>query len=133
VALAYFFLAGYLAISMMFLAVGAVSDSMRDAQGYLSPMILALTLPFIAIATTVLQNPDGPIPRILSWIPIYAPFAMMARLGGGVSPFEVAGSAALLALFIALELVLVSRIFRSTLLQAGQSLGFKALRRRAAG
>jgi ABC-2 type transport system permease protein len=133
VALAYFFLAGYLAISMMFLAVGAVSDSMRDAQGYLSPMILALTLPFIAIATTVLQNPDGPIPRILSWIPIYAPFAMMARLGGGVSPFEVAGSAALLALFIALELVLVSRIFRSTLLQAGQSLGFKALWRRAAG
>ena len=31
-ALAYYFLAGYLAISILFLAVGAVSDSMRDAQ-----------------------------------------------------------------------------------------------------
>jgi ABC-2 type transport system permease protein len=131
-ALAYYFLAGYLAISMMFLAVGAVSDSLRDAQGYLTPMILAISIPFIAIATSVLQNPDGPLPRIMSWIPIYAPFAMMARLGSGVPPVEVIGSAALLAAFIVLELILLSRLFRFSLLQSGQSLGLKALRRRAA-
>lgn len=132
VALAYYFLAGYLAVSMMFLAVGAVSDSLRDAQGYLTPMILVLTIPFVAIVSSVLQNPDGPIPRIMSWIPIYAPFAMMARLGSGVAPYEVIGSGLLLAAFIALEFVLLSRIFRSSLLQAGQSIGLKALLRRAA-
>ena len=131
VALAYYFLAGYLAISMLFLAVGAVSDSLRDAQAYLTPMILVLTIPFVAIASSVLQNPDGALPRILSWIPIYAPFAMMARLGSGVSPLEVIGSGAVLAAFIGLELVAVSRIFRSSLLQAGQSVGLKALLRRA--
>jgi ABC-type Na+ efflux pump permease subunit len=130
-ALAYYFLAGYLAISMMFLAVGAVSDSMRDAQAYLTPMILVLTIPFVAIASSVLQDPDGLLPRVLSWIPIYAPFAMMARLGSGVSPIEVVGSGAVLAAFIGLELVAVSRIFRSSLLQAGQSVGLKALLRRA--
>jgi ABC-2 type transport system permease protein len=130
-ALAYYFLAGYLAISMMFLAVGAVSDSLRDAQGYLTPMILAISIPFIAIATSVLQNPDGPLPRVMSWIPIYAPFAMMARLGSGVPPVEVIGSAALLAAFIVLELILLSRLFRFSLLQSGQSLGLKALRRPA--
>jgi ABC-2 type transport system permease protein len=133
VALAYYFLAGYLAISMMFLAVGAVSDSMRDAQAYLMPMILILTIPFVAIASSVLQDPDGLLPRIMSWIPIYAPFAMMARLGSGVSPLEVIGSGSLLAAFIALELFAVSRIFRSTLLQAGQAVGLKALLRRASG
>jgi ABC-2 type transport system permease protein len=131
VALAYYFLAGYLAISMLFLAVGAVSDSMRDAQAYLTPMILVLTIPFVAIATSVLQNPDGPLPRIMSWIPLYAPFAMMARLGSGVAPYEVIGSGVLLAAFIALEFVLLSRIFRYSLLQAGQSLGLKTLMRRA--
>jgi len=132
-ALTYYFLAGYLAISMLFLAVGAVSDSMRDAQGYLTPIILAIALPFAAIASSVLQDPDGPLVRILSWIPIYAPFAMMARLGGGVAPAEVLGSGALLAAFIALEFLLLSRLFRATLLQSGQSLGlFSLLRRREA-
>ncbi|WP_372786873.1 ABC transporter permease [Phenylobacterium sp.] len=132
VALAYYFLAGYLAVSMMFLAVGAVSDSMRDAQGYLTPLIMVLTIPFIAIASAVLQNPDGLLPRVMSWIPIYAPFAMMARLGSGVSPWEVAGSGALLAVFIGVEFVLLGRLFRATLLQSGQSIGLKALRRRPA-
>jgi ABC-2 type transport system permease protein len=131
-AMAYYFLAGYLAISMLFLAVGAVSDSMRDAQGYLTPIIMAIALPFAAIASSILQDPDGPLPRILSWIPLYAPFAMMARLGSGVAPGEVLGSGALLAAFIALEFVLLSRLFRASLLQSGQSLGLMTLLRRRA-
>jgi ABC-2 type transport system permease protein len=128
-ALVFFFLAGYLCISMVFLAVGAMSENMRDAQGHLTPIILALALPFVAVMRSVLQDPDGPLPRILSWIPFYSPFAMMARLGGGVSPWEVLGSALLLAAFVALELWLLSRIFRATLLAAGQPMRFKDLGR----
>jgi ABC-type Na+ efflux pump permease subunit len=129
-ALVYYFLAGYLAISVIFLAVGAVSDSMRDAQAYLSPMIMLIVIPFVLIAQSVLLNPDGALPRIMSWIPIYAPFAMMARLGTGVPTWELIGSGVVLAAFIALELVLVARIFRSSLLQTGQTGGFRALLRR---
>jgi ABC-2 type transport system permease protein len=128
-ALVYYFVAGYLCISMLFLAVGAVSDNMRDAQGYLSPIILGLTLPFVVMISAVLQNPDGPLPRIMSWIPLYSPFAMMARLGSGVSPWEVAGSALLLAAFIGLELVLLGRLFRASILQAGQPMRLGGLRR----
>ncbi len=132
VALVYYFLAGYLAISILFLAVGAVSDSMRDAQAYLTPMILLITIPFVMIAQSILLNPEGPLPRILSWVPIYAPFAMMARLGGGVPTWELAGSGVLLAAFIVLELMLISRLFRSSLLQSGQTGGLKALLSRRA-
>lgn len=133
VALVYYFLAGYLAISVLFLAVGVVSDSMRDAQAYLTPLILGITIPFVLILQSVLLNPDGPLPRILSWVPIYAPFAMMARLGSGLPTWELAGSGALLAAFIAVELVLISRLFRSNLLQSGQAGGLlTALRRRPA-
>ncbi|HEY8573777.1 ABC transporter permease [Phenylobacterium sp.] len=128
-ALVYFFLAGYVAISMVFLAVGVVSNSMRDAQGYLTPIILALTLPFVAVMSAVLQNPDGPLPRILSWIPPYTPFAMMARLGGGVSPLEVLGSAVLLGVFVVVELLVLGKVFRANLLQAGQPMKLKGLGR----
>ena len=128
-ALIYYFVAGYLCISMLFLAVGSISENMRDAQGYLTPMILALTLPFVLMIRAVLQNPDGPLPRIMSWIPIYTPFAMMGRLGGGVSAWEVIGSGLVLAVFVGLELMLLGRLFRASVLQAGQPLRLRDLPR----
>ncbi|HYX45713.1 MAG TPA: ABC transporter permease, partial [Sphingomicrobium sp.] len=40
IALIWFFVFGYIEVAVLFLAIGAVSDSMRDAQGYLMPVIL---------------------------------------------------------------------------------------------
>ncbi len=40
-AMIYFFVVGYVTISVLFLAIGAMSDSMRDAQGYLMPVLHA--------------------------------------------------------------------------------------------
>ncbi|HEX3701497.1 MAG TPA: ABC transporter permease [Phenylobacterium sp.] len=117
--LIYNFVAGYLCIGLLYLAVGSVSDNMRDAQGYLTPMIFAITLPFVLLVNAVLRDPDGPLPRIMSWIPFYSPFAVMARLGGGISAWEIIGAGVVLAAFVALELVLVGRLFRASLLQAG--------------
>lgn len=73
------------------------------------------------ISSTV-SNPDGPLPRILSWIPPYTPFAMLARFGSGVSPVEVVGTGVLTSAFVALEYWLLGRIFQSSLLSSGQSL-----------
>jgi ABC-2 type transport system permease protein len=126
-ALLFYFVAGYLCVSMLFLAVGAVSDNMRDAQGYLTPIILALTLPIALMMSAVLANPDGPLPRIMSWIPIYTPFAMMARLGTGVPTWELLGTGALLTAFVALELMLIGRLFRASILTAGQPMRLKDL------
>lgn len=129
VAMVYYFLAGYLCMAMLYLAVGSVSENMRDAQGYLSPMIVGITLPFVLVVNAVLRNPDGLLPRVLSWIPFYSPFAMLARLGSGVSPWEVAGSGAVLAAFVALEMVAIGRLFRANLLRAGQGLRLRDLPR----
>lgn len=117
--LIYEFVAGYLCMALLYLAIGSISDNMRDAQGYLSPMIFAITLPFVLLVNAVLRDPDGPIPRIFTWIPFYSPYAVMARLGGGISPWEIVGSGLLLAAFVAAEFVLLGRLFRASLLQAG--------------
>lgn len=117
--LLYEFVAGYLCFALLYLAVGSVSDNMRDAQGFLSPMIFAITLPFVLLVQAVLRDPDGPIPKVMTWIPFYSPYAVMARLGGGISAWEILGSGVLLAVTVALEFVLLGRIFRASLLQAG--------------
>jgi ABC-2 type transport system permease protein len=117
-----YFLSGYLIVSMAYLAIGAVSDSMQDAQGYMMPVILLIAIPVSLMISSTVSNPDGPLPRILSWIPLYTPFAMLARLGSGVSPLEVVGTGVLTALFVAAEYWLLGRIFQSSLLSSGQPL-----------
>jgi ABC-2 type transport system permease protein len=125
--LVYFFVAGFACYGMLFLAIGSISDNMRDAQGYLSPLIFALTLPFIVLVQTVLRDPDGLLPRVMTWIPPYSPFAVMARLGGGISAWEIVGAGALLAVFVALELWAIGRLFQANLLQAGGRLRLRDL------
>jgi ABC-type Na+ efflux pump permease subunit len=123
----YFFVVGYVAVSVFFLAVGAVSDSMNDAQGYLMPIILAIILPITILIQGIMDGGQGIGITILTWVPIWTPFAVLARLGTGIEAWEVIGSGLLLAAFVALELLLLGRLFRASLLAQGQKPGIAEL------
>jgi ABC-type Na+ efflux pump permease subunit len=129
-AMIYFFIAGYLAISIFFLAVGAISDSMSEAQGYLMPILLAIILPISVLIQSVLEGGKGIGITILTWVPIWTPFAILARLGTGVPAWEVLGTGLLLAGFVTLELILLGRLFRASLLAQGQKPALGELVRR---
>jgi ABC-2 type transport system permease protein len=119
-AMVFYFLAGYLIISMLFLAIGSLSDSMQDAQAYLVPVLMVIMLPVMIMMQAALQDPDGLLTQVLSWIPLYTPFAMLARLGSGVSLIEIIGTTVLLIAFVALELMLLGRLFQASVLSAGK-------------
>ncbi|GAA4022002.1 hypothetical protein GCM10022280_23280 [Sphingomonas swuensis] len=119
-AMIFFFVVGYIAISVLFLAVGAISDSMNDAQGYLMPIILVILLPITILIQGILSGGQGVGITVLTWVPIWTPFAVLARLGMGIPAWEVIGSGLLLLAFVALELVLLGRLFRASLLAQGQ-------------
>ena len=57
---------------------------------------------------------------MLTWVPLWTPFAVLARLGVGIPTWEVIGSGLLLAVFTAAALVGVARLFRASLLAQGQ-------------
>ncbi|HTC84776.1 MAG TPA: ABC transporter permease [Rhizomicrobium sp.] len=116
----FYFFAGYLMVAMIYLSIGSLSNSMQDAQAYLVPVMMVLVLPVVFLMTAMVQHADGPYPHILSWIPPYTPFAMLARLGFGVSTVELLGTGALLAGFLVLEFVLLGRLFQASLLSTGQ-------------
>jgi ABC-2 type transport system permease protein len=120
VAMLFYFLSGYVVLSMVFLAIGSVSDSMQDAQAYLTPVIMLVMIPVIILMQAALRSPDEFIVQLLSWIPLYTPFAMLARLGTGVSLAEIVGTSILLVAFIAVELLFLGRLFRASLLSAGK-------------
>jgi ABC-2 type transport system permease protein len=119
-AMIFYFLSGYVAVAMLFLAIGSLSDSMQDAQAYLTPVIMLIMLPVVFIIQATVRTPDAALVHVLSWIPLYTPFAMLARLGGGIPLPEMLGTAVVLILSLGLELLLLGRLFRASLLSAGQ-------------
>jgi ABC-2 type transport system permease protein len=84
------------------------------------PVIMIIMLPVVFMMVSVVTAPNGPFALILSWIPLYTPFAMLARLGSGVSIVEVLGTGAMLGLFVAAEMYLLGRVFQASLLRTGQ-------------
>lgn len=118
-AMLYFFVAGYVSIAVFFLAIGAMSDSMRDAQGYLTPVILVILLPITILIQGILAGGGGIGIEILTWVPIWTPFAVLARLGAGIPVWEVVATGVVLGVFTAIELVLLGRLFRASLLASG--------------
>ena len=120
VALIYFFVVGYIAHSIIFLAIGAMSESMREAQGYLMPVLLAVLLPITLLMQAIIAGTGGILLAVLTWVPFWSPFAVLARLGTGIPTWEVVGSGLVLAAFTALSLVLLGRVFRASLLAQGQ-------------
>ena len=94
---------------------------MRDAQGYLMPVLLLILLPISILMQAVLGgNSGGVLMEALTWVPIWTPFAVLARLGLGIPAWEVIGSGVVLLAFAAVEIVLLGRLFRASLLAQGQ-------------
>jgi ABC-type Na+ efflux pump permease subunit len=119
VAMIYFFVVGYISTAVFFLAIGVMSDSMRDAQGYLTPVILIILLPIVVLMQGIMEGGGGIGIEVLTWVPIWTPFAVLARLGSGIPVWEVIATGVLLAAFTAIELMLLGRLFRASLLAAG--------------
>ena len=127
VAMIYFFFMGYIAVSIIFVAIGAMADSMSEAQGYLMPVLLGILLPITFLLTSLVAGKDGLMVQILTWVPLWTPFAVLARLGMGIEWWEMVGSGLLLAGFVALEVVFLGRLFRASLLASGQKPGIRQL------
>jgi ABC-2 type transport system permease protein len=118
--LIFYFFCGYLMLGMLYLTIGSLSNSMQDAQAYLMPVTMGVLLPVMLMVNDIIRNPSGWLPEVMSWIPIYTPFAMLVRLGSGVSAAEILGTGLLLLVFVTLEFVLLGRVFRASLLNTGQ-------------
>jgi len=129
----FYFFCAYSIFAMIFLAIGAVSNSLQDAQSYMGPLMLIVfaPLPFMIL---VFQNPNGLAASILTWIPIYTPYAVMMRAASSPPMWEVVGATILMLVFAFVLARYMGAIFRNSILQAAPTKAgdiFKILRRRS--
>lgn len=80
----FYFLGGFFFYSSLYAAIGsAVNEDLREAQSLSFPVTM-LVIISIALMTTAIANPTGPIAVWGSLIPFSSPIVMMARIPYGV-------------------------------------------------
>jgi ABC-2 type transport system permease protein len=106
------FVAGYLIYGAIFLALGALCESIQEAQTLLGPVTLVLAIP-IMIVTPALDNPNAPIVEAASWFPLFTPFLLLIRAPTGLSWLEIAGMGAMMFATVFVILWLAARVFKA--------------------
>ncbi|MGV6801633.1 MAG: ABC transporter permease [bacterium] len=113
------FILGYILFASIFMAIGSISPSIQDAQSYLTPLTLLLVLP-IPLMIKIIQDPNGIIGTIMTFIPLYSPYALLIRVGAEPPAWELFGGMALLLATTLFMVWLMGRVFRASLLSAGE-------------
>jgi len=118
-AFAGYFLFGYLMYAGIFLAIGSVCNTLKEAQNLMGPVMMIMIVPLFTM-TFIPKDPNGTLATILSWIPIYTPFVMMNRAAASPPLLDIVGTGVLLLLFTLFVMWLTGRIFRIGILRTGQ-------------
>lgn len=113
----FYFFCAYAIFAMIFLAIGALSNSLQDAQSFMGPVMLLIFAP-VPFVPMIFQNPNGLVATILTWIPIYTPYAVMMRAAADPPIWEIVGATCLMLAFAIFLARIMGRIFRAAILQS---------------
>ena len=117
-----YFALGYLFYASLMTAVGAIAGNLREAQQIAYVFTISNFAP-VFVWTSTVDRPNGPVPTVLSLIPLTAPTSMLMRLstGAAVPAWQIVASLVLLIGAAALAVFVGSRIFRTGLLMYGKT------------
>ncbi len=121
-----YFVIGYLMYGAAFLAVGSLCETLQDAQTLMSPLVLFLMAPLFIIVFSI-ESMENVLVQIASWVPIWTPFIMIARLPHGVPAWELAGTTALMVAAMIGVLALGAAVFRQGALGAADAESVKRI------
>ncbi len=116
---AVYFLLGYLFYAGIFLSIGSLCNTIKDAQNFMGPVMVVMMVPLFTMMF-IPRDPNGTLATFLSWIPLYTPFIMMNRAAADPPMFDLVGTLILMIVSAAGMLWLSGRIFRIGILRTGQ-------------
>lgn len=114
-----YFLCGYMTYSGIFLAIGSLCNTVKEAQNFMGTATIILMVPLFTMVF-IAQDPHGTLATFLTWVPLYTPFVMMNRAAADPPMFDLVGTGILMVVTAVFMLWLSSRIFRMGVLRTGQ-------------
>lgn len=113
-----YFLAGYLLYAAFLVAIGSVTNSLKEAQNLLQPVFVVLIIPLVSMMFIV-EEPNGTVAKVLSYIPLFTPFTMMNRAGGPPEIYEYVITSVLLLVSVWFAFRAAGKVFRIGVLMTG--------------
>ena len=116
-----YFIPGFLLFTSLLAGVGSVCNTIKETQGLMMPIMLVFILPLLSWFKLV-QEPDGLLARILSFIPPLTPLVMVLRISASndISVIEILLSLVVLVLGVVFTLWAAAKIFRTGILMYGK-------------
>jgi len=116
-----FFLLGFLLFSMMYAGVGALCNTIQEAQPFATPIMMFVIIPMM-LMTLVLRAPGSPLATVLSLIPMFSPILMFMRVCLASPPlWQVVLSWVLMSATIWLMSRAAGKLFRVGILMSGSA------------
>lgn len=113
------FVLGFLLFSAIYAGVGALCNTIQEAQPFAMPVMMFIILPMLMM-TMVMKQPDAPLAVVLSLIPVFTPILMFMRVIMDTPPFWQLGlSWVLMAATIVVFARLAGKLFRVGMLMHG--------------
>jgi len=113
-----YFLLGYLLYAAILVGIGSVTNSLKEAQNLLTPVFMVLGIPLVSMFFIV-EEPNGLVAKVLSYIPLFTPFVMMNRASGPPQVYEYVITTILLVGSVCLAFRFAGKIFRVGVLMTG--------------
>jgi len=123
-----YFILGFLLFSSILAGIGSICNTIKEAQSLMMPISFIFILPMIAWFNLA-QHPDGPLARVLSFLPPLTPIVMTLRLAVSqdISLLEVFASIIMLAVFVPVVMWLAAKVFRTGILMYGKRPGLREI------
>jgi ABC-2 type transport system permease protein len=115
------FVLGYAFYSGLFACAGALVPRQEELQASMTPLTMLILISFF-VSFVVLDNPDGTLAHVTSFIPMTAPITMPARIAlGAASAVEIVGALCVTLGCAALLIPLAGRIYSGAVLRTGSA------------
>lgn len=115
-----FYVLGYLIYVCVYAVAGAISNSEKEAQQFMGPLIMVMMIPWF-LAMPIISNPESTLATVLSLVPVFTPITMFMRIVVSEPPlWQVLLSVGLSLGTIVAMLWATAKIFRVGILSYGK-------------
>lgn len=123
-----YFVLGYFVYAALFAVFGSMVSRPEELSGTTMPITLILMGSLVVELLVVLDNPEGLVSRVTSYVPFTAPISMVVRIiNGSVGNLEIITSMVVLLASISLIAMFAAKVYPKGVLRSGKSLKFSQL------
>jgi ABC-2 type transport system permease protein len=121
------FVLGFLLYSLLYAALGSLVSRQEDVQSATSPLMMIVMVGYF-LSIAAVQGITETWVVVLSFVPFFSPYLMLARVAGGhVALWEFGLAVVLMLVSIAVALFVAARIYSAGVLLYGQRVGLRQL------